>query len=339
MDISSKSIIKIILIVLGAVLLYLVRDILMILVICLVFVAAINPLVGRLQKKKIPRRVSVSALYIIFIGLFVLAVWQFVPALLKEFQQFNITFPKIINKVISQFSLFEKHLNYNLSSNIGRFLEGLSSQLGQLVGGFLITTRNIITVLVYLLIFLFISFCLTVQERGVQKFLRLVLPKRYAGYWVRLFGRVEERFKRWLQGRLLLALIVGVSTWVGLTLLGIRFALVLAVLAGILDLIPVAGPTIAAVPAIILALFYSPFLALAVLLLYIIVQLVENFFLAPKIMQKEIGLHPVIIVLAIVVGGKLAGILGIIIALPLVVVLQEFWRDWGKKRKPKGFPF
>lgn len=339
MDISLKSIIKIILVILGIIVLYFIRDVLMVLVISLVFVAAIDPLIDRLQKAKIPRFLSVLALYIILIGFFIMAFWQFVPALVKEFQQFAATFPEVINKVVSQFKFLQGSLNYNLSSGIERFLEGLSSQLGQLLGGILITTKNIITVFISLVLFLLVSFYLATEEEGVKKFSRLVFPRRYATYGIGLFERIEKRFSRWVRGRLFVALIVGVSTWVGLTLLGVRFALVLAVLAGILDLIPIAGPIIAAIPAIILALFHSPFLALGVLLLYIAVQLVENVFLVPKIMQKEVGLHPVIVILAIVIGGKLAGILGIIIALPLVIVVQEFLKDWGKRPRPKGFPF
>ncbi len=338
-DISSKSIIKIILIVLGIVFLWLIREILAVLLIAIVFVAAINPLVNRLERKKIPRILSVLVIYVIFIGLFVTALWQFVPPLVKEFQQFGTTFPKIINKVISQFSLFQEYLNYNLSSNIEGFLEGVSLQLGQLLGGILVTTKNIVTFLVSLFIFLAVSFYLAVEKEGSTKFLRLICPRRYRAYTIDLFSRVENRFSRWLRGRLLLALIVGVTVWAGLTLLGIRFALVLAVLAGVLDLIPIAGPIVATILAVILAFFYSPFLALAVLLLYIAIQIVENVLLVPKIMQKEMGLHPIIIILAIVVGGQLGGILGIIIALPLAVVIQEFFKDWGKKRKPDEFPF
>ncbi len=338
-DISSKSIIKVILIVLGIVFLWLIREILAVLLIAFVFVATVGPLVDWLQKKKIPRTLSVLALYVIFTGLFVLAIWQFVPPLVEEFQQFGITFPKIINKLTSQFSLFQKNLNYNLGSNAEQFFQGLSSQVGQLFGGILITTKNIVTFLISLFIFLAVSFYLTIEKDGSKKFLKSISPQKYSTYVINLFERVKVRFSRWLRSRLLLALIVGIAVWAGLTLLGIRFALVLAVLAGILDLIPIAGPMIAAVLAIVLALFYSPFLALAVLLLYVVIQIVENFILVPKIMQKEIGLHPVIIILAIVIGGKLAGVLGIIVALPLAVVVQEFLKDWGRKRKPTGFPF
>lgn len=338
-NISTFTILRVALIIIGLIVLYLIRDVLMILVVSLVFVAAIDPLIDRLQKRKIPRFLSVLAFYVVLIGLFIIALWQFVPALVKEFQQFGAAFPGMINKVISQFKFLQGSLNYNLSSGIERFLEGLGSQLGQLLGGILITTRNIIEWFVSLFIFLLVSFYLATEEKGVKKFLRLIFPKRYANYGLGLFERVEKRFSQWLRARLFLALIVGFFVWLGLTLLGVPFALVLAFLAGVLDLIPIAGPIIAAIPAIILALFYSPLLALAVLLLYLVVQLVENVLLVPKIMQKKLRLHPVIIILAIVIGGKLAGILGIIIALPLVIVAQEFLRDFGKKPRPTGFPF
>ncbi len=134
-----------------------------------------------------------------------------------------------------------------------------------------------------------------------------------------------------MQGQLFLGVIVGVLVYIGLSLLGIRFALLLAIIAGILELVPYIGPVLSAIPAVILAFFQAPILALWILILYIVVQQLENYLLVPVIMKKVVGLNPVVVIIALLIGGKLLGILGIILAVPAAAVLAEFFKDIKRK--------
>ena len=129
--------------------------------------------------------------------------------------------------------------------------------------------------------------------------------------------------------------IIGVATWIGLTLLRIEFALPLAVLAGLLEIIAIIGPIVAAVPAIIIALvqFGSPVPALGVAALYILIQQLENNLIVPKLMEKAVGVHPLVIILALLIGGSLFGIIGAALAVPIAATTQVLIEDIHKHQK------
>jgi len=129
---------------------------------------------------------------------------------------------------------------------------------------------------------------------------------------------VEDKLGAWLRGQIVLSLAIGVITWFVLTILGIPFALPLAILAGFLEIIPTIGPIIAAIPAVIVAFAISPFMGLVVMLAYVGIQVAENNILVPKIMQKAVGLNPVVILVAILIGANLMGIIGALLSIPLV---------------------
>ncbi|MBI2420934.1 MAG: AI-2E family transporter, partial [Candidatus Levybacteria bacterium] len=125
----------------------------------------------------------------------------------------------------------------------------------------------------------------------------------------------------WLRGQVFLSFVIGFITWISLTVVGIEYALPLALLAGMLEVIPTLGPIIAAVPAVIVAFAVSPATAALVTVVYVIIQLAENNILVPKIMQKAVGLNPVAIIVAILIGGKVLGILGALLSIPFLSVL------------------
>ena len=161
----------------------------------------------------------------------------------------------------------------------------------------------------------------------------IILPAKE--YIIDLWARVQRKLGRWLQGQIVLGLIVGILVYLGLSILGVPYALFLAILAGILELIPIAGPLIALVPAAALAFVHSPLLGLLTVFLYGAIQQVENHILVPKVIQRVVGLNPVIVILALLVGGNLAGVVGIILAVPVTTVVVEIFRDVVGKRKAR----
>jgi len=197
--------------------------------------------------------------------------------------------------------------------------------------------RLVSVLLIYLvglfsvIIVIVISFYLAVQKNGIQHLLKGVTPKEHEPYVLDLWARAQKKMGHWLQGQLFLAIVVGVLVYIGLSLLNIRFALLLAIIAGIFELVPYIGPVLAGVPAVILALFQAPILALWVLILYFVVQQLENYLLVPLVMKKVVGLNPVVVIIALLVGGKLLGILGILLAVPAAAVLAEFFKDFKRK--------
>ena len=144
----------------------------------------------------------------------------------------------------------------------------------------------------------------------------------------KLIDLLETRLGGWARGELILMALVGVSTYVGLALLGIPFALPLALLAGLFEIIPYLGPIIAAVPAVLIGLSISPLMALATAALAFLIQQLENYIFVPKVMEKSVGVSPIITLIALAIGLRLAGIIGVVISVPVVITLQVLGRQY-----------
>jgi len=179
-----------------------------------------------------------------------------------------------------------------------------------------------------------ISFYLAVQEDGVGKFLKIIVPIKREDHVIGLWKRSRIKIGRWLQGQLMLGVLVMVLVYLGLTLLGIKNALLLAVLAGLFELIPIFGPIIASVPAIAFGYIDGGVsLALVVAGLYVIIQQFESNLIYPLVVKKVVGVPPIISIIALVIGGKLAGFLGIILAVPIATIFIEILDDMEREKK------
>ena len=139
---------------------------------------------------------------------------------------------------------------------------------------------------------------------------------------IKLVDVLEQKLGGWARGELALMVLVGVSTYFGLILLGIPFALPLALLAGLLEIVPYVGPIISAIPSVIIGLGISPIIGLATAALYFLIQQVENYVFVPKVMEKSVGVSPIITLLALAVGFRLAGVVGIVMSVPVVISIQ-----------------
>jgi len=178
-----------------------------------------------------------------------------------------------------------------------------------------------------LFLIVIISFYLAVQERGIENFLDIITPAQNEKYVTGLWKRSQQKIGKWMQGQLILAVIVGVLVYLVLTLLGIKYALTLALLAAVAELIPLFGPIIAAVPAVALGFIDSTGLGLFVLAFYVILQQIENHVLYPLVVRKVVGVPPLLVIISLIIGGTLAGFLGILLSVPVAAALMEFTND------------
>jgi predicted PurR-regulated permease PerM len=148
---------------------------------------------------------------------------------------------------------------------------------------------------------------------------------------VRLIAKIQRKMGLWVVGQFILSVFIFILTYIGLTILGVEYALVLALIAGLLEVVPYIGPFVSAMPAIFFALIQSPPLVIGVIILYILIQKTEGYVLVPKIMEKTVGTSPLVVLLALLIGFKLAGILGVLLAVPLTgaitVIIQEFFQN------------
>ena len=177
-----------------------------------------------------------------------------------------------------------------------------------------------------------ISFYLSVQEHGIENFLRIVTPLEHEAYILDLWQRSQRKLGRWFQGQILLGVLVGVMVFLGLTILNIKYAISLAILAAIFEIIPVFGPIMAAIPAVVIAFIQAPLSGLMVLGLFIIVQQFENHLIYPLVVRKTIGVPPLLVVISLVIGGTLGGFYGIILSVPTAAVLVEFLNDIASRK-------
>jgi len=328
-NISTSTILRTIIILLALVFLYLIRDIVLVIFVAVVIAAAINSPVSWLQRNKVPRLLGVLFIYLLLFLLIGLIVTLIFPPLADQIKQLATHFPAIVEKV--GLSIQQWWQDYNLEHNLQTFLDRISDKLTQAASSVLSTTINLFGGLISAIVILVISFYLSVQERGAKRFLVSLMPSEHQAYLTGLIDRIEGKIGSWLRGQLVLMLIIGLLTFIGLYFLGIKYALVLALVAALFEIIPYVGPVLAALPAVILAFLQSPLLALLTIALYIVIQQLENYLLAPQVMRKAVGLSPVVIIIALLIGGKLAGILGIILAVPVAAAIAEFLKDLQKK--------
>jgi len=328
-NISTSTIFRIIIILLGLVFLYAIRDILVIIFVALIIASAINEPVGWLHRRRIPRILGVVFVYLGFLSLLSLAVILIFPPLAEQVKHLAVSFPGIVEKV--GLGVQDWWGNFKVEGIAQSFLGDISSSLSQTVSGFFTTITGVFGG-IFSVVFVFIfSFYLATQEKGIKGFVLALIPTEHRHYLSDLANRVQIKIGGWVRGQLLLMLIVGVLTYIGLSLLGVKYALVLALIAALFEIIPYLGPILAAIPAVILAFFQAPVLALMVVLLFTIINQVENYVIVPQVMKRAVGLNPIVIIVVMLIGAKLAGILGIILAVPTAAAITEVVKDFQKE--------
>ncbi|MDD4332775.1 MAG: AI-2E family transporter [Patescibacteria group bacterium] len=332
-NISSATIFKTIIIVLALYFLFLVRDIVAILFAALVLSSAIDPWVDWMQKKKIPRTLGIVFIYgavLIFVGGI---VYLAVPPIIRQLTDLAQNFPHYFEKVISAFSMFKNYaISHNLLDNLKAGINSLSSSLELTAGGVYSTVSGIFGNIFSFILVLVITFYMAAEENALKKIIWSIAPEHHQPYILKLVNRMQIKIGLWLRGQLILSLIIFVLAFSGLSILGVRYALVLALIAGIIEFIPYLGPFLAAIPAIFLALAQSPMLALFVLILFYVIHLVESNIIIPKLMQKFVGLNPIVIIIALLIGFKLAGVVGAVLSIPFTTVISVFLKDIFEKK-------
>jgi len=178
-----------------------------------------------------------------------------------------------------------------------------------------------------------LSFYLTVSRDGVEKFLRSIIPQKYEDGVLDVYSKVRKRIGRWLQIQLFLSLMIGFAVFIGLWILGVKYSLVLAILAAVFELIPAVGPIFAGSLAILVALSDSFLLAFYVFLMFVLIQQLENYVVVPVVLKKTIGLHPVVIILSLMIGVKVAGFVGLVLAVPAAFLVEEIIENLASRRK------
>lgn len=327
-NISTSTILRFILIILGLVFLYLIRDILLLLFLSLIIAAAADGPVDWLARHKVRRIFGAAIVYLLAFLVLALFAYLVFPPLAGQIKSLATDLPRYISGLGANVEIFQQKFGVH---PFQKFLEEASVRLSNISSNIIGAAINIFGGIFSAGIVLVISIYLVIQDVDIKNFLSTVTPPHNRAYVFSLVSRIQSKLGGWLRGQFILMAVMGTLVYIGLTLLGVKFALTLALFAGLMEIIPYIGPIIAATPAIILALLQSPFLALLVLGLFVLAQQMENYLIVPQIMKRAVGLNPLVIIISMIIGGKLAGILGIAIAVPMAATLSVFLSDIFKR--------
>ena len=203
----------------------------------------------------------------------------------------------------------------------------VQTALTKAVGGVFTTVVSIFGGVVSFVLILVLTFYLVVQEDGLKKVFKMLVPNHYQSFASGIFSKVQRKISAWLKGQLILSVVVGLMVYIGLSIIGVNYALVLGIFAALVELVPYVGPFLGGVVAVFFAFSQSTAKALFTVILFIIIQQLENNILVPKVMQRAVGLNPIISILALVIGVKLAGIVGALFAIPVATALDVVVRE------------
>ncbi len=328
-SISTGTFLKAVLIILGLWFLWFIREIVAIFVVAIMLASIIDPFADWFAQKRIPRGLAVLIVYTVLLALASLIVIVLVPLVIEQSGQL------IGNLSLSSASLIDSFVQFQQRH---QFLESLTSGLESFQQSLTTSARSIFTTvkgffggLAALLVVLVLAFYMVVEENSMRRYFMTFAPAEYKPYLVQILKKMQMKIGAWLRGQIILGLCIGLAVYVGLKLLGVPYALLLALIAGLFEIIPYVGPIVSLIPAAIIGFAVSPVLGTAVVILYLIIQQAENNILVPKIMQKVTGLSPILSIAALLIGVKVGGVVGAILAIPLAtmiaVVAEDMFKD------------
>jgi len=289
------------------------RSILLALFISYIIMAALNPSVLRLNKLGVPRVFAAIIVYLTVAAAIILIIVPLVPF-----------FSEQIQSLFKQFPLYLDSLTKGLGFDVSReqIQSVFTDELGTIGQNAVQVTQRVFGGLFSVLSVIIISFYLLLDHDKIKKGAATLFHKDKRALVTDTLSTVEKRLGAWLRGQIILSFAIGLTTWLALFVIGVPFALPLALIAGVLEVIPTLGPILAAIPAVIIAFNVSPTLGLVTIGAYIIIQILENYLLVPKVMQKAVGLNPVIIILGIIIGSHLMGIAGALLSIPFIAAVK-----------------
>ncbi|MFH0987735.1 MAG: AI-2E family transporter [Patescibacteria group bacterium] len=319
-EISSKTIVFTVFFLLSLILLWQIRDLIFSLFIAFIISGALKTPVGFLEKRRVSRLIGSILVYFIFLFVIFNLFSLVIPPLLKEIVFLLKNFPHIIKAVLPQISSYVD-------------ISALTQNLPNLANDLVVLVKGVFSNAIFLISTLFFGFYLLLEKDFIERALANFFDDASAKKIAHIIEQGQKRAGSWFWGEALLMMIVGVMTYIGLTIIGMKYAVALAVLAGLLEVVPTLGPIISIVPAALIGFSTSYILGLSNIVLYFIVQQLENNLLVPFVMKKIVGVHPIITLMALMIGGKLAGVLGILLAVPTTIFIETVLIESQKLQK------
>ncbi len=333
--ITTNTILRVILLCILGYLLYRIKDLLFLLLVSIVIATFVDAVAQKLKRYRFPRTLSVILVFLILILGLAAIVYAVVPTLFNELTHAVTNLSKYVPA-----DKLQAIIDPNAIKNINSFVSSIGTEvpvsevasntralLNSVSGAFYGTVQTLFGSLANLVLIFVLSFYLSIQEKGIEGFLRLIIPIKYEGYVIDVWQRSSRKIALWIRGQMMLALLIAIVTFTVLSLLHVPYALILALLTLVCELIPF-GMIFATVPAVLVGFSTGGLqLGLIVLLFYFLLQQLEGYVLVPLVNKSTTGISPLMVILALLIGAKLAGFWGLILAMPVALLFLEIMND------------
>ncbi len=342
-SITAGTVFTVLFIVVGAYVFWILRDLALLVLAAIIIASAIEPPIAFFIRYRIPRFVAALLVYVLAFGSVSALLYFFFPPIVADAANFLGVLPQYLETLKVPDSLSNLANTTNFIGTGGGMQSALQTLLA-LQSIFTTTSGGVIQLFVTffggifsLLLVIVLSFYFALQDTGVDDFLRLVLPAEYEDYAVDLWKRSQKKIGLWMQGQVLLSVIVGILVYLGLLIIGIPYALLLAVFTAMVEIIPIFGSLLSGVVAVIVG-YSDGGVAIAAIVagLYIVVNQFESNLIYPLIVKKIVGIPPLLVIVALIAGYTLAGFLGILLSVPVAAVLLEFLYDFDKRKRRRA---
>lgn len=319
-EISSKTIVFTVFFLLLLNIIWISREVIYALFLAFIFMSALKRAVSFLVRFKVPRLLAVFMVFITTLLSLIFLLAYILPPLVVESVSFIKTLPAIMTSALPFLSDYFK-------------VETLTNYFTDIPQNFIRVVSSVFSNIIFVVSTLFFTLYFLIEEKFLKNFLDKFLNEKESAQIINIVDKVERRMGAWVWGEVILMTVIGAATYIGLYFLNVKYILPLAVLAGFLEVVPMIGPIISAVPAFFVAMSSSFVLGLSVALLYIIIQQLENNLIVPLVMRKAVGINPIITLIALTVGGKIGGFFGVLLSVPVVLFIETVLIELSKIRK------
>lgn len=329
MEISWKSAARFFAIGAAALGIYFFRDLIAMFISAIVIATVAEGPVKRLVRRGWPRFASVALIYLGGLAIIIGLAYLLTPVISREFQGATTTLLQVLERAFR---------SEEIVSNIARVIQenivGSLQSLGGGAGTALNFVYRIVGGTFSVILTFVISFYLALQGQTIERLIKAAVREDRHDYFLGLWDRSQRKINRWFYGQMLLSFFVGLLVFIGLWILGVNYSFIVGLAAAVFEIVPVVGPLMAGTLAVVIAANQGINLAIYTLILFVIIQQIENNIFVPAVMKRSIGLNPVVIVFVLLIGGKVAGFWGILLAVPITSALSELFRDWEEKKIP-----
>ncbi|SFX46408.1 Predicted PurR-regulated permease PerM [Thermoactinomyces sp. DSM 45891] len=284
----------------------------------------LNPIVNVLAVRKVPRSIAVLLIYCVFITCVVILIMNMVPLiqhqlkeLIEHFPQWNAQIQQMIKEYSDQ---GREWLPLSIQTGVEDSLRHLESGLGDVVAKFMNGIGTTINQVFLAFVIPFIAFYMMKDVHQIENRVLRWLPRNRRSEMVRLFQNIDQALGNYIRGQFLVCMVIGILAYIGYLIIGMPYALLLASFVSLFNIIPYLGPFLGAIPALLVALAFSPKMMVGVVVVNMVIQMLEGNVISPQIVGRSLHLHPIMIIFALIVGDELGGLIGLILAVPVFAV-------------------